>query len=75
MVSSQCVTIRMSKHDLARPIYHHNRESIDAHLTIVLAALAMSRLIEDRTGWSIRKVVRTTHAATAPSTSASATSC
>ena len=52
----------MSKHDLAaRPIYHHKRESIDAHLTIVFAALAVSRLIEDRTGWSIRKFVRTTH--------------
>ena len=51
----------MSKHDLAaRPIYHHKRESIDAHLTIVFAALAVGRLVEDRTGWSIRKFVRTT---------------
>ena len=50
----------MSKHDLqARPIYHHKRDSIEAHLTIVLAALAVSRWIEDRTGWSIRKFVRT----------------
>jgi hypothetical protein len=50
----------MSKHDLAaRPIYHRKRESIDAHLTIVFAALAVSRLIEHRTGWSIRKFVRT----------------
>ena len=32
----------MSKHDLqARPIYHHKRESIEAHLTIVFAALAV----------------------------------
>ncbi len=56
-------SFRMSKHDLAaRPIYHHKRESIDAHLTIVfaaLAALAVSRLVEERTGWSIRKFVRT----------------
>lgn len=53
-------SFRMSKHDLAaRPIYHHKRESIDAHLTIVFAALAVSRLIEDRTGWSIRKFVHT----------------
>jgi hypothetical protein len=53
-------SFRMSKHDLAaRPIYHHKRESIDAHLTIVFAALAISRLIEDRTGWSIRKFVHT----------------
>ena len=50
----------MSKHDLqARPIYHHQRDSIDAHLTIVFAALAVSLWIEDRTGWSIRKFVRT----------------
>ncbi len=50
----------MSKHDLqARPIYHHKRESIEAHLSIVFAALAVSRLIEDRTGWTIRTFVRT----------------
>jgi transposase len=52
---------RMSKHDLqARPIYHHKRESIDAHLTIVFAALAVSHWIEHQTGWSIKKFVRTT---------------
>jgi transposase len=51
---------RMSKHDLqARPIYHHKRESIDAHLTIVFAALAVSHYIETQTGWSIKKFVRT----------------
>ena len=51
----------MSKHDRqARPICHHQRDSIQAHLTIVFAALAVSRWIEDRTGWSIRKFVRTT---------------
>jgi hypothetical protein len=51
----------MSKHDLqARPIYHHTRESIDAHLTIVFAALAVSHYIERQTGWSIKKFVRTT---------------
>jgi hypothetical protein len=53
-------SFRMSKHDLqARPIYHHQRESIEAHLSIVFAALAVSRWIEDRSGWSIRKFVRT----------------
>jgi hypothetical protein len=53
-------SFRMSKHDLqARPIYHQKRDSIDAHLTIVFAALAVSRWVEDRTGWSIRKFVRT----------------
>jgi hypothetical protein len=53
-------SFRMSKHDLrARPIYHHKRESIEAHLTIVFAALAITRLIETNTGWSIKKFVRT----------------
>jgi hypothetical protein len=54
-------SFRMSKHDLqARPIYHRKRDSIEAHLTIVFAALAISRWIENQTGWSIRKFVRTT---------------
>ena len=53
-------SFRMSKHDLqARPVYHHKRESIDAHLTIVFAALAVSHWIEHQTGWSIKKFVRT----------------
>jgi transposase len=53
-------SFRMSKHDLqARPVYHHMRESIEAHLTIVFAALAVSHLIEHQTGWSIKKFVRT----------------
>ena len=39
--------VRMSKHDLqARPIYHHKRESIDAHLTVVFAALAVTHHVE-----------------------------
>ena len=51
---------RMSKHDLqARPIYHHIRESIEAHLSIVVAAMAVSHYIETQTGWSIKKFVRT----------------
>ena len=54
---------RMSKHDLqARPIYHHKRESIEAHLTIVFAAMAVTHWIEHRTGWSIKKFVRTASA-------------
>jgi hypothetical protein len=62
----------MSKHDLkARPIYHHKRESIQAHLSIVFAALAVTRFIEDRTGWSIKRFVQPP-AATAPSASAPA---
>jgi len=53
-------SFRMSKHDLkARPIYHHKRESIEAHLSIVFAALAVTRVVESTTGWSIKKFVRT----------------
>jgi len=50
----------MSKHDLqARPTYHHKHDSTEAHLTIVFAALAVSRWIEQATGWTIKKFVRT----------------
>jgi hypothetical protein len=53
-------SFRMAKSDLqARPVYHRTRDSIEAHLTIVLAALAVSRWIEAATGWSIRKFVKT----------------
>ena len=52
-------TFRMAKSDLrARPIYHRKRDSIEAHLTIVLAALAISRRIEHQTGISIRQFVK-----------------
>ena len=40
-------------------VYHRTRDSIEAHLTIVLAALAVSRWIEAATGWSIRRFART----------------
>jgi hypothetical protein len=54
-------SFRMSKHDLAaRPIYHRLRDSIDAHLTVVFAALAIARRIEAATGWSLKKFVTTT---------------
>jgi len=53
-------SFRMSKSDLqARPIYHRKRDSIEAHLTIVFAALAVSRWIKAQTDWSIRKFVKT----------------
>ena len=53
-------SFRMAKSDLqARPIYHRTRDSIEAHLTIVFAALAVSRWIENQTSWSIRKFVKT----------------
>ena len=40
-------SFRMSKSDLqAKPIYHRKRDSIEAHLSIVFAALAVTRWIE-----------------------------
>jgi hypothetical protein len=53
-------SFRMSKHDLrARPIYHHKEESIRAHLAVVMAALAVSKRIEQATGWTISRFVKT----------------
>lgn len=52
-------SFRMAKSDLkARPIFHHKRDSIEAHLTIVLASLAVSRQIERLTGISIKRFVK-----------------
>jgi hypothetical protein len=54
-------SFRMSRHDLqARPIEQHTRESIEAHLTIVFVALAVTRYLEATTGWTIKRFVRTT---------------
>jgi transposase len=53
-------SFRMAKSDLkARPIFHHKRDSIEAHLTIVFAALAISRIIENRADMSIKQFVKT----------------
>ena len=44
----------MSKHDLrARPVFHHTRDAIEAHLTVVMASLAIARHLQDTTGISI----------------------
>jgi len=53
-------SFRMTKSDLAaRPIFHHTKESIEAHLTVVFAALAIARTIQTRTGISIKKFLQT----------------
>ena len=37
-------SFRMSKHDLrARPVFHHQCDAIEAHLTVVMAALLRDR--------------------------------
>ena len=49
----------MSKHDLrARPVFHHTRDAIEAHLTMVMAALAVARYLQEATGISIKRVIR-----------------
>jgi hypothetical protein len=55
---------RMTKGDLrARPVFHHQREAIEAHLTVVFAALAVARHLQDAAGTSIKKIVQTLRAA------------
>jgi hypothetical protein len=50
----------MTKSDLrARPVFHHQRESIEAHLSVVFAALAVSRHPQEATGTTIKKTVQT----------------
>ena len=49
----------MSKHDLpARPVFHHTYDAIEAHLTVVMAALAVARYLQEATGISIKRVIR-----------------
>jgi len=53
-------SFRLSKSDLrARPVFHHDRDAIEAHLTVVMTALAVARHLQNATGLSIKKIVRT----------------
>jgi transposase len=50
-------SFRIAKSDLqARPIFHHKRESIEAHIGIVFVSLCLAKSIELQTGYSIKKV-------------------
>lgn len=52
-------SFRMPKHDpRARPIFHHTHQSIQAHLTVVTAALAIARHLQTQTGMSIKKTIQ-----------------
>lgn len=52
-------SFRMSKTDLrARPMFHRTRDAIEAHLTVVFTALAVSREAQNRTGLAIGNLVR-----------------
>jgi hypothetical protein len=53
-------SFRMTKSDLrARPVFHHQRDAIEAHLSVVFAALAIARHLQDATGVSIKRIVQT----------------
>ena len=53
-------SFRMSKTDLAaRPMFARTRDAIEAHATIVFTALAISRTAQNRTGLSLRRLLRT----------------
>jgi len=53
-------SFRMAKSDFkARPIFHRKRDSIEAHLTIVLTALAIGKSLESQSGMSIKQLVKT----------------
>lgn len=48
---------RIAKSDLqARPIFHHKRDSIEAHIFIVFVSLCLTKAIELETSYSIRSV-------------------
>jgi transposase len=52
-------SFRMSKTDLdARPMFNRVRDAIEAHLTTVFAALAVSHCIQRRTGLAIARTVK-----------------
>lgn len=52
-------SFRMSKTDLrARPMFVRTRQAIEAHLTLVFTALAVSREVQARSGLAIGNVIR-----------------
>jgi transposase len=53
-------SFRMTKSDLAaRPVFHRLEDSIQAHLTVVFAALAVSREAQARSGLTLNKILTT----------------
>lgn len=52
-------SFRITKSDLkARPIFHRLDDAIKAHLVIVFAGLAISKYIEIKSGFTIKKVLK-----------------
>ena len=51
-------SFRMTKSDLrARPIFHREKDSIDAHLTVVFAALAIGRHLQELSGLPLKRLI------------------
>ncbi|KSU67747.1 IS1634 family transposase [Arthrobacter sp. NIO-1057] len=56
-------SFRMTKSDLrAMPIFHREKDSIDAHLTVVFAALAIGRHLQELTGWPLKRLIKSLEA-------------
>lgn len=50
-------SFRIAKADLmARPVFHHKKQSIETHMLIVFVSLCLAKSIELKTGYSIQKV-------------------
>ena len=45
--------------EIRSDLFHRTRDAIEAHLTVVFAALAVARHLQDVTGMSIKKIVTT----------------
>lgn len=51
-------SFRMTKSDLrARPIFHREKDSIDAHLTVVFASLAIGRHLQELSGVPLKRLI------------------
>lgn len=52
-------SFRMSKTDLrARPIFHHDRNAVETHWTMVFTALAINRYLYGKSGVMLKKLVQ-----------------
>ena len=57
--STNLVQVRLNAQEArARPMFHRTRDAIEAHLTIVFAALAVARCAQDQTGVAIARLVK-----------------
>jgi hypothetical protein len=69
LVRCDVTTLHFERHDedelrkvgmsKERPVLHHQRGAIEAHLTAAFAALAVARHLQDGAGTSIKKIVQT----------------